>query len=122
MFTTWLDRLPEDVRREVNADLRYMQQFGRDAALPVVRHRIQTSAEYPDMAETRTHITTSGRQWVIRCLVVHADQDRALACCIGGDKAQWENTHPDGPDWYDAFVPVADQIFQRLHLTEGWKR
>ncbi len=120
MFTTWLDQLPEEVRREVNADLRYFQEFGRGAALPTVRHRIQSSAEYPNMAETRTDMTTPQRRWVVRCLVVHADQDRAIACCVGGDKAHWERSHPDGPDWYDAFVPVADQIFRRMHIQEGW--
>jgi hypothetical protein len=62
MFITWLGQLPEEVRREVNADLRYLQQFGRAAALPTVRHRIETSAEYSNMAGTRSNVTTPRRR------------------------------------------------------------
>lgn len=56
---------------------------------------------------------------VVRCLVVFADRDRALACCIGGDKAAWERRHP-GSDWYEAYVPVADEIFRALRTEKGW--
>lgn len=122
MFTTWLSRLPEEVRKEVNADLRYLCEFGRGAALPTVRHRIQASAEYPNMARDPDR-GDGGAAALGDPLPCRSRRPRpGYACCVGGDKAQWERAHPDGPDWYEAFVPVADQIFRRLHSEEGWKR
>ena len=118
-FTRWLARLPEPVAEQVDADLDYLAQFGRAAALPAARHRVRGSAHFPDMAETRSSAAVAGRVWVVRCLVVFADRDRALACCIGGDKAAWERRHP-GSDWYEAYVPVADEIFRALRTEKGW--
>jgi hypothetical protein len=118
MFTTWLARLPDPVAVEVEADIAYLARFGRAAALPAVRHRIQISAHFPDMAETRSHVQVGDRGWVVRCLVVFADQERVLACCIGGDNAAWDRNHQQ--DWYDAHVPVADEIFRRLRTEKGW--
>lgn len=119
MFTRWLARLPDSVAREVDADLDYLTEFGRAAVLPTVRHRIQTSDHFPDMSETRTSVEERDRSWVVRCLVVIADGDRVLACCIGGDKAAWGREHPGG-DWYDAYVPVADRIFNAIRAEKGW--
>ena len=51
----------------------------RDFSLPTVRHRIQSSAQDPNKAETRTDMMTPQRRWVVRCGVGHADQKRAIA-------------------------------------------
>ncbi|MHB1533074.1 MAG: hypothetical protein ACYC1D_00365 [Acidimicrobiales bacterium] len=73
------------------------------------------------MAETRTDVPTPPRRWVIRCLVVDADQDRVSACCVGGDKAHWERTHPGGPIGTTRSFPSQTRFFDALtHLQEGW--
>lgn len=118
-FTTWVGKLPVPVRESVVADLAYFQQFGRAATEPYAKQAVVTSSHHPDMAETRSHITHEGRRWVVRCLVVIADRDRVMACCIGGDKATWERSHP-GQDWYDTYVPAADQIYALLRRQQGW--
>ena len=108
------------VAEAVAADLEYLQRFGRGAALDAVRHRIQTSEHFPDMSETRTEVDHEGRRWVIRCLAVFANEDRTVVLCVGGDKARWALEHPKGPDWYDAWVPVADQVFEAIKESKGW--
>jgi len=119
-FRQWLDGLPREVFIAVEADIRYLLEFGRGAVLPYVRHRIQQSSQYPDMSETRTSVTENdGRTWVVRTLAVFADGDSVLALCVGGDKKAWEQIHP-GKDWYDTWVPVADEVYARMKSQEGW--
>src|SRR5581483_2953900 len=89
-FTDWMQRLPRDVFIAVEADIRYLLEFGRSAVLPSARLRIQQSEHFPDMAETRTDIVDdSGRRWVVRTLAVFAAGDSLLAFCVAGDKSAW---------------------------------
>lgn len=120
-FADWLQQLPRDVFVAVEADIRYLLEFGRGAVLPYVRLRIQQSAHFPDMAETRTEIQDrDGRQWVVRTLAVFADGDSVLAFCVGGDKRAWSDANP-ALDWYDTWVPIADAVFTAMKHKEGWK-
>jgi hypothetical protein len=47
---------PDASRAEVDEALSYLEEHGRGAALPDVRHRIQTSRHFPDMSEVRVTI------------------------------------------------------------------
>ena len=94
-FADWLQALPREAFVAVEADIRYLLEFGRSAVLPYVRLRIQQSAHYPDMAETRTEVADQdGRLWVVRTLAVFADDDSVLAWCVGGDKRSWSDANP----------------------------
>jgi hypothetical protein len=120
-FTQWLQEVPRDVFVAVEADIRYLLEFGRGAALPFVRHRIQESSHFPDMSETRTAVRDdSGREWIVRTLAVFADSDSVLAFCVAGDKRQWADANPSR-DWYSVWVPVADAVFRWMKDKEGWK-
>ena len=110
----WLDRLPLEVALAVSADMAYLLEYGRDAALPYVRHRVQSSAHF------RTESQAEGRRWVIRVLACFANRDQAVAFCVAGDKATWEARHP-GEDWYEAHVPVADRVFNMMRKERGWQ-
>ena len=51
--------------------------------LPDVRHRIQTSRNFPDMSEVRADPLANGRRFVMRVLLVcFVDQDQTLLVCI----------------------------------------
>jgi hypothetical protein len=119
-FTTWLDQLPRPVAIAVAQDLDYLARHARAAALPYARHRIQASAHFPDMSETRTEIDDGEHRWVLRCLTAFANHDQALIVCLGGDKATWSAQHP-GQDWYETWIPVADEITTRIKKEKGWR-
>ena len=119
-FAIWLDELPRPVAIAVARDLDYLARYGRAAALPYARHRIQASAHFPDMSETRTEIDHDHRRWLLRCLTVFARNDQALLVCLGGDKAIWSAQHP-GRDWYETWIPVADEITTRIKKEKGWR-
>ena len=55
-MTEWLTNLDDLSHAEVDEALAYLEQHGRAAALPDVRHRIQTSRHFPDMSEVRVDI------------------------------------------------------------------
>lgn len=83
----------------------YLLQFGRDAALPYVRHRIQASSHYPDLSELR--VLTDGRQ--LRVLVSFEPGDIVLVL-VGGDKTETGNT------WYSTAIPTADDLIDQFRI------
>lgn len=85
--------------------LAYLEEHGRAAALPDVRHRVQTSRHFPGMSEVR--IDVDGH--VYRVLVGFGPDERP-ALLLAGDKAGIANA------WYEANVPLADQRFD-AYLT-----
>ena len=105
----WLRSLDVVDRAEVVSALRYLEQFGRSAVEPDVKHRIQTSAYYPDMSEVRV---TLGPQRVYRVLVCFGPADR-LVGLIGGNKAGVGNA------WYLQAVPAADVVFAQYLAATG---
>jgi hypothetical protein len=107
-FRAWFSRLEsfdEALARSAAADLAYLAEHGRGAALPTVRHRIQTSRHFPNMAEVRV-LGAAPDGPVIRVLVVF-HRDDTVVVLIGGDKGRLGNA------WYDKAVPMADDLFDR---------
>ncbi|MHB8296886.1 MAG: hypothetical protein ACYDH5_20215 [Acidimicrobiales bacterium] len=116
LLPVWLAGLPKSVQAETSAGLRYFQEHARGAVLPEVRHRIQASRYFPDMSEVRVNITVDGRRYAIRVLTCFVDEDRVLLACIGGDKEGY--VVQTGHDWYDDYVPIADQVVE-VYLRKG---
>ena len=100
-FVVLLDERDPELSAALRADLRYLTLHGRDAGLPTVRHRIQTSEHYPAMSEVRTRTGTTGP--VLRTLVVF-DSDNVAVC---GDKSRAGNA------WYERAVPAADEMYAK---------
>jgi hypothetical protein len=46
--------------------------------------------------------------------------NQALIVCLGGDKATWSARHA-GQDWYETWIPVADEITTRIKKEKGWR-
>jgi len=107
-FRPWLVSLPGVVAAKVVDGIEYLREHGRGAVLPDVRHRIQTSRHFPDMSEVRADQLVAGRRFVMRVLVCFVDEDQTLLICIGGNKDRYQERV--GRDWYDDYVPAADQI------------
>lgn len=84
----------------------YLEEHGRAAALPDVRHRIQTSRHFPDMSEVRVDLDS---EQIFRVLVGIGPDERP-ALLLAGNKARVGNR------WYDANVPIADDRFD-TYLT-----
>jgi hypothetical protein len=97
----WLASLDDTTQAAVDEALAYLEEHGRAAALPDVRHRIQTSRHFPDMSEVRIDIDDGH---VYRVLVGFGPDGRP-ALLLAGDKAGIGNA------WYESNVAVADQRF-----------
>jgi hypothetical protein len=97
----WLEKLDIDERAEVDESLKYLEEHGRAAALPDVRHRVQTSRHFPDMSEVRVDLDA---RRVFRVLVGFGPDDRP-ALLLAGNKAGVAET------WYEVNVPIADSRF-----------
>ncbi|MHB1510046.1 MAG: type II toxin-antitoxin system RelE/ParE family toxin [Acidimicrobiales bacterium] len=97
----WLQNLDDTTRGEVDEALDYLQEHGRAAALPDVRHRIQISRHFPDMSEVRVDIDDAH---LYRVLVGFGPND-VPALLLAGNKAGIGN------HWYDENVPIADDRF-----------
>jgi hypothetical protein len=97
----WIASLDEITRAAVDEVISYLEEHGRAAALPDVRHRIQTSEHFPDMSELRIQVD---RAHVLRVLVGFGPDERPVLL-IAGNKAGVGNA------WYEANVPLADSYF-----------
>jgi len=97
----WLQNLDDMTRGEVDEALDYLQEHGRAAALPDVRHRIQISRHFPAMSEVRVDIDEAH---LYRVLVGFGPND-VPALLLAGNKAGIGN------HWYDENVPIADDRF-----------
>jgi hypothetical protein len=97
----WLASLDDENRAEVDEAITYLKRHGRAAALPDVRHRIQSSRHFPDMSEVRVDVD---RGHVYRILVGFGPDD-VPALLLAGNKAGIGNR------WYGANVPIADERF-----------
>jgi hypothetical protein len=107
------------VAAEIAALLEYLCEHGRGASLPYVRHRIQTSGNFPDMSEIRTDQFLRGDRYVMRVLTCFVDGDSKILVCVGGNKYLWEKEHKR--DWYEAYVPVADLMVEK-YLGRGERK
>jgi len=85
----------------VDEALSYLQQHGRSATLPDVRHRIRISRHFPEVSEVRIDLDN---EHVYRVLVGFGPDERP-SLLLAGNKAGVGNP------WYDANVPIADDRF-----------
>jgi hypothetical protein len=97
----WIANLDDTMRAEVDEALAYLEEHGRAAALPDVRHRVQTSRHFPHMSEVRVDINDDH---VFRILAGFGPDERP-ALLLAGNKAGVADS------WYDENVPVADERF-----------
>lgn len=97
----WLAKLDDRARAEVDEALAYIEEHGRAAALPDVRHRVQTSKHFPDMSEVRVDID----QGHVYRVLVGFGPNNVPALLLAGNKAGVGNS------WYEANVPIADERF-----------
>jgi hypothetical protein len=111
VYARWVTSLPAPLAAEVENGIAYLREHGRGAVLPLVRHRIQTSRYYPDMSEIRVNGVVGDRRYVLRVLTCFVRSDQAVLICVAGDKHTYEER--TGHDWYDDYVPVADEIVTR---------
>lgn len=102
----WLAGLDDTTRAAVDEALSYLEQHGRSAALPDVRHRIQSSRHFPNVGEVRIDLDRRG---IFRVLIGFGP-DEHPALLLAGNKAELGNA------WYDANVAIADDRFD-AYLT-----
>jgi hypothetical protein len=55
----------------------------------------------------------------MRVLTCFVDNDSRILVCLGGNKHGWEEENTT--DWYEAFVPIADEITD-MYLGRGEKK
>ena len=116
LFDTWLKSLPVEVAAEIVELLEYLCEHGRGAALPAVRQRIQQSKHFPDMCEVRDERDVGDVHYVTRVLTCFVRDESVVLVCLGGDKRAFEKERRR--DWYDVFVPIADQIVDKFNAEE----
>jgi hypothetical protein len=106
-FEAWWDKLLEEEQDEIDTVVELLQERGPTLARPYAD--VITSSRHPNMKELRGKV--GARQ--LRVLFAF-DPRRAALLLIGGDKT-------GDPKWYERFVPIADDLFDR-HLARIGKK
>ena len=106
-FGVWWDSLSESEQAELAAKVELLQEFG--PTLPRPHSDTIVSSRHSNMKELRGKVDE--RQ--LRVLYAF-DPRRTEILLIGGDKS-------GDPKWYERFVPIADDLFDR-HLKDIGKR
>jgi hypothetical protein len=102
-FERWWDSLSAKEQEAVNAKVRVLEVHGPSLGRP--HADVIVTSKHPNMKELRAQ--TAGK--IMRVLFAF-DPRRSAILLIGADKA-------GDPKWYEKFVPIADEIFDR-HLAE----
>jgi len=102
-FETWWDSLSEDEQVEISAKVELLQEFG--PVLPRPHADVISSSRHANMKELRGKVEDRH----LRVLYAF-DPRRTALLLLGGDKT-------DDPSWYEKFVSIADDLFDR-HLRE----
>lgn len=102
-FESWWNAPSEDEQVEISAKVELLEEHG--PTLPRPHADVITNSRHSNMKELRAKV--ENRQ--LRVLYAF-DPRRTALLLIGGDKT-------GDPNWYDKFVPVADELFDR-HLKE----
>jgi hypothetical protein len=102
-FNTWWESLTADEQVEIAAKVELLEQRG--PTLPRPHSDVIVTSRHANMKELRGKVDE--RQ--LRVLYAF-DPKRTALLLIGGDKT-------GDPKWYEKFVPIADDIFDR-HLKE----
>lgn len=102
-FEDWWNALSEDEQVEISAKVDLLQEHG--PTLPRPHADVIVSSRHSNMKELRGKVDEK------RLRVLYAfDPIRTALLLIGGDKT-------GDSKWYEKFVPVADDLFDR-HLKE----
>jgi hypothetical protein len=103
----WWNSLSEEEQIEISAKVELLEEHG--TTLPRPHSDVITSSRHSNMKELRGKV----QQQHLRVLYAF-DPRRMALLLIGGDKT-------GDPKWYEKFVPVADDLFDR-HLKELRKK
>ena len=106
-FEVWWDSLSEDEQVEISAKVELLEEFG--PVLPRPHADVITTSRHANMKELRGKV--EGRH--LRVLYAF-DPRRMALLLIGGDKT-------GDPNWYEKFVPIADDLFDE-HLRQLGKK
>src|ERR1700690_648592 len=102
-FETWWNSLSADEQVEIGAKVELLQERG--PTLPRPHADVISTSRHANMKELR------GKVEERRLRVLYAfDPRRTALLLLGGDKT-------GDPNWYEKFVPIADDLFDR-HLTQ----
>jgi hypothetical protein len=102
-FEEWWNELDEEEQEEISAKVELLEEHG--PILPRPHSDIIVSSRHSNMKELRGRV----EQRELRVLYAF-DPERTALLLIGGDKT-------GDRAWYDRYVPIADDIFDR-HLAE----
>ena len=102
-FEAWWNTLLEEEQAEINTKVELLEEHG--PALPRPYADVITSSRHSNMKELRGKV----EERHLRVLYAF-DPRRTALLLIGGDKT-------GDPNWYERFVPIADDLFDR-HLGE----
>jgi hypothetical protein len=100
-FETWWHSLSEDEQEEIAAKVELLEERGPALSRP--HADVIASSRHANMKELRGRVN----ERLLRVLFAF-DPRRTALLLIGGDKT-------GDPQWYEEFVPVADDLFDR-HL------
>jgi len=102
-FHEWWDSISEPEQEEISAKVELLQERG--PILPRPHSDVIVTSRHANMKELRGRVD----QRELRVLYAF-DRKRNAILLIGGDKTE-------NPKWYDEYVPIADDIFDR-HLKQ----
>ena len=102
-FEAWWDSLSANEQEEINAKVDLLEERGPTLSRP--HADVVVTSRHANMKELRGKVDE--RQ--LRVLFAF-DPRRVALLLIGGDKT-------GNPRWYEEFVPIADDLFDR-HLQE----
>lgn len=102
-FAAWWNSLSEDEQVEIGAKVELLQEFG--PVLPRPHADVISGSRHANMKELRGKV--EGQH--LRVLYAF-DPRRTALLLLGGDKT-------DDPNWYNKFVPIADDLLDE-HLKE----
>jgi hypothetical protein len=105
-FEAWWDSLTEEEQDEIDTVVELLEEHGPTLSRPYAD--VITSSRHSNMKELRGKVGA-------RLRVLFAfDPRRTALLLIGGDKT-------GDPKWYQRFVPIADDLFDR-HLEQLRKK
>ena len=102
-FETWWNALSEDEQVEISAKVELLQEHG--PTLPRPHADVISTSRHANMKELRGKVEDRH----LRVLFAF-DPRRTALLLLGGDKT-------GDPNWYEKFVPVADDLFDE-HLKQ----
>jgi hypothetical protein len=100
-FEIWWNGLTAEEQVELDAKVRLLERHG--PVLPRPHSDVIVTSKHANMKELRGRVVFSRHRAELRVLYAF-DPHRKAILLIGGDKT-------GNPQWYEEYVPVADQLF-----------